>query len=68
MTDVLSLMQPQRAAAPQSWRVFRNGRYIGITESNYPWALRYWGERARVTGDNYQLRKYPEETMPCDTN
>ena len=62
MTNVLSLMQPQQAAAPQSWRVYRNGRYIGITESNYAWASRYWSERARVTGASFTLRKYPEET------
>ncbi len=28
-----------------TWQVFMNGKFIGIEESNYPWASKYWASR-----------------------
>lgn len=30
------------------WRVFINNKDTGILESNYPWAITYWKERAKI--------------------
>jgi hypothetical protein len=38
-----------------SWLVYRNGRHIGIVETNYAFASRYWAERARRTGARFTL-------------
>lgn len=37
------------------WKVYRDGAFTGILESNYPYALAYWRERAKITGYNFKL-------------
>ncbi len=39
----------------KAWRVYMNGKFLGITESNYHWAVGYWVKRARTTGNRYKL-------------
>lgn len=38
-----------------SWRVHKNGKPLGIVESNFPWASQYWAERSRISGNIYRL-------------
>ena len=37
------------------YRVLRNGKYIGIIETNLPFARAYWAERQRITGARFRL-------------
>jgi len=39
------------------WIVHRNGRPLGIIESNFAFASRYWAERARRTGARFTLAR-----------
>lgn len=27
------------------WKVYRNGKYLGIIETNHAWAKQYWSKR-----------------------
>lgn len=37
-----------------AWKVYRNGKDLGIVESNYRYASQYW--KSRATSDNkYKL-------------
>jgi hypothetical protein len=38
-----------------SWAVHRNGRPIGIVETNFVFAISYWAERSRRTGARFTL-------------
>lgn len=38
-----------------SWKVTRNGKDLGIIESNYPYASQYWEERSRQMGKYFKL-------------
>jgi hypothetical protein len=39
---------------PTAWRVLKNGKDLGIIESNYSWASNYW--RGRCTDEaKYRL-------------
>ena len=41
------------------WQVFKNGKPLGIFESDYPWASQYWAERSiNAQGDTYTLKKH----------
>lgn len=39
------------------WRVFMNGKDLGIVESNFAYANDYWRERSRITGDRFILKQ-----------
>ncbi len=43
------------AKNPGSWKVYKSGKYIGIIESNYPWASAYWKKKS-TPGVKYELR------------
>ena len=38
------------------WEVWRDGHFTGIIESNYNYAVKYWAERARLTGQKFKLK------------
>jgi hypothetical protein len=38
------------------WAVFKNGKYLGIKETNYAWASKYWANQC-TQKDKYTLRK-----------
>jgi hypothetical protein len=38
------------------WKVYCNGKYIGIKESCLEYAIMYWAEQQRRTKDKYELR------------
>ena len=37
------------------WKVYRNGTFTGIVESNYHYAISYWRGREKATGYNFRL-------------
>ena len=39
------------------WEVWMKGKWIGIVETNYPYAVAYWKERTRVVGVKFELRE-----------
>lgn len=39
----------------QAWRVLEFGKEIGIVESHYGYAKKYWAERTKATGYEYEL-------------
>ena len=39
-----------------SWYVLKNGKFIGIIESNYPWASGYWAAQCKH-GVIYSLKQ-----------
>ena len=39
------------------WKVYINGKYIGIKESNYHYAKMYWSEVARTQHVSVKLIK-----------
>ncbi len=39
------------------WEVWRAGHFTGIIESNYNYAVKYWAERARLTGQKFELKE-----------
>lgn len=52
-----------------NWAVFMDGKYLGIVESNYTWASKYWSRRAVLTGHVYRLVQIEttksEESISC---
>jgi len=42
------------------YQVLKNGRFIGIVESNYVWASQYWAAQCRP-GVRYTLRDIPPQ-------
>ena len=39
------------------WEVWRDGNFTGIIESNYNYAVKYWAERSRLTGQKFKLKE-----------
>lgn len=39
------------------WEVWRGEHFIGIVESNYGYAVKYWTEMMRLTGEKYKLKE-----------
>lgn len=39
----------------QAWDVVEFGKRIGIVEGNYLYARKYWDERTKATGFEYEL-------------
>jgi hypothetical protein len=39
------------------WKVYLGKRFIGIIETNYPFACKYWAEYGRRVGKKYRLVK-----------
>lgn len=37
------------------WEVYRNNKPLGIVETDFAWASRYWSGRERLTGDRFRL-------------
>lgn len=42
------------------WSVYCGKKFIGIKESNYEFAFKYWSERSRITGKKFKLVKDEE--------
>lgn len=39
------------------WEVWREGNFIGLIETNYEYAVEYWDERSRLTGQKFKLKE-----------
>ena len=39
------------------WEVWKAGNFTGIIESNYSYAVEYWAERSRLTGQKFKLKE-----------
>ena len=39
------------------WEVFMDGKFLGIVESDYLLAVKYWQDRAFATGRVYKLKE-----------
>lgn len=39
------------------WKVYRGNKWVGIIETNYTYAYKYWAEYGRRTGKKYRLIK-----------
>ena len=53
------VMFPEPPVVSGQWQVCVGNRFIGIVESNLPFATRYWAMRSRLTGRKYVLKPVP---------
>ena len=43
--DIDVVLYQQQEKEMSAWRVMKNGKFFGITETNYKWASKYWAAR-----------------------
>ena len=41
----------------QAWRVYKNDKFTGITETNLAFASEFWTKQGRYTGHRYVLKQ-----------
>lgn len=52
--------------APTAWEVRKNGKPLGVKETNYPYASKYWADRSQKTGHKFTLHPQMESVERVD--